>query len=159
MRNARSTRPARAESWRLSLCFLNWQDAIISKPHCPAGRTCLTAAASHGSRGAGHSDKDQGRSPKHVVCHVEHKKQCPAEFTDSCGVDNAAASVPSQVGFPGHLTARTAAHKREALAVAPTPTLQVNARGAKLRAPKAPRTPDALGHGPKRAGEWKTGCF
>lgn len=38
MRNAPMTRPAPAESWRLSLCFLNWQDAIIGKSHCPAGR-------------------------------------------------------------------------------------------------------------------------
>ena len=38
MRNARIPRPAPAESWRLSLCFLNWQDAIISKSHCPAGQ-------------------------------------------------------------------------------------------------------------------------
>ena len=38
MRNARIPRPAPAKSWRLSLCFLNWQDAIISKSHCPAGQ-------------------------------------------------------------------------------------------------------------------------
>nr|BAC36216.1 unnamed protein product [Mus musculus] len=37
MRNAqRSRRRAYAASWRLSLCFGNWQDAITRKSHCPA---------------------------------------------------------------------------------------------------------------------------
>lgn len=40
-----------------------------------------------------------GRSPKHVVCHVQHKKECPPEFFHSLGADNAAASIPKSTGL------------------------------------------------------------
>ncbi|XP_036038528.1 uncharacterized protein LOC118580708 [Onychomys torridus] len=48
-------RRAYAGSWRLSLCFGNWQDAITRKSHCPAPDS---PDGDRSSFGAGHSDAD-----------------------------------------------------------------------------------------------------
>lgn len=44
------------------------------------------------------SDENQVAAPKHVVCHVLHKKQYPPEYSHPLDADNAAASIPKSMG-------------------------------------------------------------
>lgn len=94
MRNAR----APAASWRLSLCFLNWQDAIIGKSHCPAGRPGSTAPAPRRRPGAGRSGENQVAAPSTWSVTFGTKSSVLRSSLAPLGADAAAASIAQSAG-------------------------------------------------------------
>ena len=149
IRNARIPRPAPAESWRLSLCFLNWQDAIISKSHCPAGRPRQRPHLPADREPDAQPDPrpNPGRSPSTWSVTLG-QKAVPSGVSALLRLSQRRCLHPGVNSAPtGHLKPRTVALES---AAAPTSTLQVNKLRTKVEAPQTPWTPVLTGRGPGR---------